>query len=98
MESIGPDLENAMPLLNLDSQIEMVIGPAMFGAMTSHFIFKHVGESLGLAEFDDNFYIKYPAVIADMMVTGIMAVVLNAKQGKYEKLLQDNEIGEGDSE
>lgn len=50
----------------------IILGPAMISAMVSHFMAKPVIEQLGLGEFDDDFYEKYPDTIAEVALYGAL--------------------------
>jgi AcrR family transcriptional regulator len=50
----------------------IILGPAMIAAMMSHFMAKPVIEQLGIAEFDEEFYSKYPEIIAEVALYGAL--------------------------
>lgn len=82
-ELLVPSLHHAVPLIAGDPQIAAILGPALLCLMASHFLVRPLVERPGTHPFDTAFYAKYPHVIADMAVTGLIAVGFNAREGKY---------------
>jgi hypothetical protein len=83
LPQITSKLRNAIPLIEQDREIAAIFGPAVVCLMASHSLFKPLLEEMGAGPFETSFYRKYPEVIADLAMTGIIAVVFNAKLGKY---------------
>ena len=75
--------EELLPLEKLTGKpVPMkIIGPALTTIMASHFLLRPVLEKIPGVSFDEAFYERYPEVIADLFIYGLLGTSPSPRQG-----------------
>jgi AcrR family transcriptional regulator len=67
------------------TQIMGVVGPAVITALASHYLLKPIVENVGLIKPDEEFYQRYPDILADFCIYGISGFVKRTRKGADPK-------------